>query len=192
MNKIIYNPFEKIPENQLLLLGLAITIGGSLLGYLFDTRFDGVLDVHPYPNIPLAKPFIDNAINAVSLCLPLFLLGRYINNKTRFIDVLNVALIARSPFYLLTLGNAGNFFTNLDTKINPANPLDVNFTPLDIVTLTIFSIASIAFLVWFVALMYNGFKTATNLKKTSHKIAFAFTILLAEAIASVAIYYTNY
>lgn len=192
MNKTIYNPFEKFSETQLLILGIALTIGGSLLGYLFNITFDGVLDVHPYENITPARPFIDNLINTLSLSVPLFILGFIINTKTRFIDVLNTALIARSPSYLLAFGNANDFFTNLDTKINPANPMDVNFAPLDIFILGVFTIFSIASLIWFVALLYNGFKTATNLKQTSHKVAFGFVIILAEILSKITIDLLNY
>lgn len=191
MNKIIYNPFEKIPEIKVLVLGVALTIGGSLLGYLFDMRFDGVINVHAFTDIPLSKPFIDNVINIAALCVTLYTLGRVVNNKTRFVDILNTALICRSPFYLLALGNANHFFTNLEAKTYTANPLSAGFTWLDILILSVFSIFTIAFLIWFAALVYNGFKTATNLKRTGHKIAFVFAVIVAEAIASTLIYYFN-
>lgn len=192
MNKIIYNPFEKLPENQLLTIGIALTAIGSMLGYLCHSRFDGVIDVHPDPGVLMSQTFIDNAINTVSLFITLFILGYIINKKTRAIDVLNTVLIARSPFYILALGNANDFFSNIDSKINPSNPMDINFTATDIAILTVFSIFSIAFLVWFVALLYNGFKTATNLKSTPHKIAFAFAIILAEVLSKLIMSFINY
>ena len=192
MKKIIINPFEKFSEVQLFALGIVLTIGGSLLGYLFSSRFDGVLDLHVTPTITLAQPFIDNAINTVSLFLLLFILGLIINKKTRFIDVLNTVLIARSPLYLLSLSNICGFMNGLETKINPENPLDIHFTPEDIIVLSVFSMFAVGFLVWFVALLYNGFKTATNLKATPYKIAFAFTIILAEILSKVLISLLNY
>ena len=192
MKKIIINPFEKFTEVQLFILGIALTVGGSLLGYLFCSRFDGVLDLHVTPIVTLAQPFIDNAINTVSLFLLLFILGLIINKKTRLIDVFNTVLIARSPFYLLTLGNIGGFMNDLETKINPNNPLDIHFSAIDILVLGVFSMFAVGFLVWFVALLYNGFKTATNLKATPHKIAFAFTIILAEVLSKALIGFLNY
>jgi len=192
MKKIIINPFEKFTEVQLFTLGLILTIGGSLLGYLFNSRFDGVLDLHVTPIVTLAQPFIDNTINTVSLFLLLFILGFIINKKTRLIDVFNTVLIARSPFYLLTLGNIGGFMNSLETKINPENPLDVHFSAVDILVLGVFSMFAVGFLVWFVALLYNGFKTATNLKDTPHKIAFAFAIILAEILSKALIGFLNY
>jgi hypothetical protein len=192
MNKIIYNPFEKFSEVQLFASGLALAIGGSLLGFLFHSRFDGILDVHPDPGVLIHQPFIDNAINTVSLFLLLLLLGYIVNKKTRAIDILNTSLIARSPFYLLAIGNSNDFFSKLEAKINPGNPLDVNFTALDFTIITVFSIFSIAFLVWFAALLYNGFKTATNVKAISHKIAFGFAIILAEVLSKIIMSLLNY
>lgn len=192
MKKIIINPFEKFTEVPLFILGTALTIGGSLLGFLFSSRFDGVLDLHVIPNVTLAQPFIDNAINTVSLFVLLFILGIIINKKTRIIDVFNTVLIARSPFYLLTMGNISGFMSGLESKINVNNPLDINFSAMDILVLGVFSMFAIGFLVWFVALLYNGFKTATNVKSTPHKIAFAFTIILAEVLSKALIGFLNY
>ena len=192
MNKILFNPFEKFTEVQLFVLGALFTIGGSLLGYLFNSRYDGVLDQHITPVITLAQPFIDNAINTAALFVLLCIVGFIINKKTRLIDILNTALIARSPFYLLSFGNIGGFMNELESKINPNNPLDIKFTPTDIAVLGVFSIFAIAFLIWFVVLLYNGFKTATNLKLTPHKIAFAFAIILAEALSKIVIGLFNY
>lgn len=185
MNKIIINPFEKFTEVQLLVSGLALAVGGSLLGHLFNMQFDGVMDVHPYPGITLARSFTDNAINTLSLFLLLFVLGLVINKKTRFIDVLNIALIARSPFYLLALGNANDFFIRLETHAMAGNKLSMHFSAAEIAMLLVFSIFTIAFLVWFVVLLYNGFKTATNLKLTWHKVAFGFAVLLAEVLSKI-------
>ena len=192
MKKLLLNPFEKISEAPLLALGLCLTIGGSLLGYLFSSRFDGVLDMHIVPGTTLKQPFIDNAINTLSLLLTLFMLGAIINRKTRFIDVLNTVLVARSPVFLLTLGNVSGFMAGIESKINPANPMDIHLSTTNIAVLVIFSIFSIGFLIWVVALLYNGFKTATNLKLTWHKIAFAAAILIAEILSKIVMNYTNY
>jgi hypothetical protein len=192
MIKIIINPFEKLSEVQLLILGILLTIGGSLLGYLFRSRFDGVLDMHISPTITLAQPFIDNAINTASLFILLYVLGLIVNKKTRLIDVLNTALIARSPFYLLTLGSVGGLMDGIESKIDTEHPLNVQFSVEDYIILGVFSMFAVAFLVWFVALLYNGFKTATNVKATPHIIAFGFSIILAEILSKILIGLFNY
>ncbi|MXN91558.1 hypothetical protein GR160_09985 [Flavobacterium sp. Sd200] len=189
MSKTIFNPFEKFSENQLLTAGLVFTVFGSLLGYFFNMQFDGVLDAHPHANIEIARPFINNTVNTFALCLALFALGRYINKKTRFIDVLNTALISRSPFYLLALGNANDFFTRLDAQAKSGNMLAIRFSGWELALMGVFSIFTIAFLVWFVILLYNGFKTATNLKSTGHKVAFAFAVIVAEIISKTIMYF---
>ncbi|MNK16392.1 hypothetical protein D3C87_345560 [compost metagenome] len=183
MKKLLFNPFEKYSELHLLLVGVIITIIGSLSAFYFNGRFDGAIDLHFGSGVTLWEPFIDNAINIVSLFIFLFILGRIINNKTRSIDILTTILIARLPFYLLTLINGNGIIKNIETKIDPLNPYNITFTPLEIAILLVFALVTLLFLVWFIALLYNGFKTATNIKTTQHKILFAVAILLAEILS---------
>jgi hypothetical protein len=70
--------------------------------------------------------------------------------------------------------------------------MDIKFAPLDLVIIVAFAMFSIAFLAWFVALLYNGFKTATNLKLTQHNVAFGFMIITAEALSKLLMYLINY
>jgi len=97
MKKIIINPFEKFTEVQLFILGLALTIGGSLLSYLLKCRVDGVLHIGAGINVTIAQSFIDSGIATFSLFIVFYVLGLVINKKTRLIDILNTVLIGRSP-----------------------------------------------------------------------------------------------
>lgn len=188
MKKLLFNPFEKYAESKLLAFGLMATLLGSYLGFVFKARFDGVIDMHLPEKIILIQPFIDNLINALCLFAVLFILGKSINKKTRIIDILNPVLIARIPFYLLTFANIGdymyrvteNLLASIDLK---SPPTQFNIEPLDMAFLVIFSIISIAFLVWFVILLFNGFKVATNSKGVRHNILFAGAIIIAEILS---------
>jgi len=191
MNKILLNPFEKFTETQLFVAGLLLTIGGSLLAFVLECRYDGVIAMHVAPNAPVTTAFIDNVINTVSMFITLYLLGIIINKKTRAVDVLNTVLIARSPIYLTTLGNIDGFFTGITPKPD-ANPFDIHLSPVDIALIFVFSLFAIALLIWFAVLLYNGFKTATNLKSTIHKVFFVIAIILAEALSTLLMYTINY
>lgn len=190
MKTILFNPFEKYNENKLLLFGLLITIIGSLLGYLFQGRFDGVLDLHFPGKVTLLEPFIDNVINAVTLFCLLFLLGKYINPKTRLIDIITVVLIARAPLYLLTFSNYKNFSFNLGQKIltqlNPQNLKDgLNLEASEMILTIAIAGISILFTVWFIILLFNGFKVATNSKGVKNNLMFAGSLLFAEIISKI-------
>ena len=102
------------------------------------------------------------------------------------VDVLSTILLARLPFYLLPLINIGNKISNTREKIRTTtNPHDVSFAPSEVIYLIILSILTIVFLVWHIALLYNGFKVATNLKTVSQIILFAVAILIAEIISKI-------
>jgi hypothetical protein len=185
--KLIYNPFEKFSENRLLIFGLLCTLAGSAIAWQCNGRYDGAIDMHLGSNVQWWQPLIDNAINTVSLGGLLFALGYYFNKRTRLIDVLNATLIARSPFYLLPLSNIGGFMAKATENIIAAGADISKIAPGNLIVLVIMGFLSIGILVWAMALLYNGFKVATNIKTTPQIIAFVVTILLAEALSKMLI-----
>jgi len=197
MKKLFFNPFEKNSETRLLVFGLIITAIGSYLGYLFSGRYDGVIDLHFTKNTTLAQPFIDNLINIVSLFAALFLVGKLINSKTRIIDILSPILISRVPFYLLTFFNFRNCISDVTASIVEkldlkAMPTELDLSPLSMILLMLFAMISILCLVWFIILLYNGFKIATNCKTVAHKLYFALAIVAAEIISKILISLLTY
>ncbi len=191
MKVLLFNPFVKYSEKQLLFAGILITVLGSLLGYYCSARFDGVLDMHISSTATLTTAFTDNAINIASLFIPLYLTARYINTKTRIVDILCTILIARLPVYLVTLSNVTGFMLQIEKKIDISNPLSINLEPVEMVLLIVTGIISLAFLVWYVALLYNGFKVACNAKTVKHNILFPVALLLAEIVSKIIISIIN-
>jgi len=106
---ILLNPFAHFAEIQLVAAGLLATAVGSFLGWQCNTRFDGVLDLHFVSQTTPWQPLLDNGINLLCLVIPLYLVGRSINSKTRLIDLVSTALVARIPYYVLPLTNTGGF-----------------------------------------------------------------------------------
>ena len=188
--KNLYNPFEKYSGNILLLIGIAITIAGSVLGYLLGAKFDSILHIS-FMNTPFIEPFIDNAVNIALLFTALYIVGYFINKKTRVIDILTTALISRGPFYLAVLVNINGYFGELTRRMVTAGPDLSSIATIDLIILLAAAALSIVALVWSVALLYNGFKVATNLKKTIHKAALALGILIADVISIYIIYLIN-
>ena len=101
MKILLFKPFEKYSEKRLLLIGVFFTLLGSFFAYVFNIRFDGIIDIHIVPNTLSYQALLDNLINIFCLVLFLYISTKYINKKTRLIDILNTALVARTPFYLL-------------------------------------------------------------------------------------------
>src|SRR5690625_1828664 len=193
MKTILFRPFERYSEKTLVIVGVAFTLIGSLLGAAFQGRFDGVLDMHFVPSTSFYQVLIDNAINIFCLVLFLFLSAKYINNKTRLIDILTAAMVARIPYYFMVFGNINNTMSKAREEIMQlVNPEMIEQVGTSSLLLVIgFGLISIVFLIWYIALLYNGFKVASNAKGNTPIALFILSILLAEVLSKVLIHYLN-
>lgn len=185
MKTILFNPFEKHSEQKLIPVGVLFTLLGSYLAYLFQGRFDGVLDFHITQSSFLSQNFTDNLINVFSLMVFLFIAGKIVNNKTRWIDILSISLVSRIPYALLPLFNINNSIQKASQQLlevqRTGSVGNLSITNLSIVI--VFSLISILFLVWMIALLYNGYKTATNAKGKKPIFLFIASLLLAEILS---------
>ncbi len=186
--KIVFNPFEKHSEITLLIFGLTLTILGSFIGYLMKARFDGIIDMHLVENISLIEPFLDNLLNTLSLFVLFFILGKSINKKTRWVDILSASIIARIPFYILPLFKIGGFLEKITERLLESIDLEnLNSPPAisisDMLTMLLFAGIGIVCLCWFIALFWNGFRVATNTKGTKNIILFVIMLIVAEVIS---------
>ncbi|MBU2998071.1 hypothetical protein KO500_16640 [Cellulophaga baltica] len=192
MKTILFNPIKKYQENKLLIIGIIATLLGSCLAYVFNARFDGIIDIHFVESINFWQPLLDNLINISLLSILLFFLGIYINKKTRFIDILNSSLISRIPLCFVPIFNTGTTIEKINTtllntlttdKIPDLSSIPVSF----FIILTIFSLVSILILIWSIALLHNGYKVATNAKEIKHIVLFFMCVIVAEIISKILI-----
>lgn len=196
MKKVLFNPFEQFSERPLILFGISVTILLSMTGAFFNARFDGVIDLHFSTPTFFINTLTDNAINIVILSLALFTLGKYRNNKTRFVDVFTASLIARIPYYILPFFNWNNTvliesekllkqFMTVQPGVAP------QFETTNMLVLVLFAGFSILFLAWFIYLLYQGYKVATNAKGGIEIVLFGVTILIAEVFSKIIFYLIN-
>jgi hypothetical protein len=169
MKKILFNPFAQFSERPLILFGIAATILLSMTAAFFNARFDGVLDLHFSMPTFFSTTLIDNAVNIVILSLTLFTLGKIRNNKTRFIDIFSASLISRIPYYIVPFFNWNNIILLESEKLKQqfltVKPGAVPaFESIQLLLLVLFTVASLFFLAWFIYLLYQGYKVATNAK----------------------------
>lgn len=186
MIKNILNPFEKYTESKLLVFGWVFLIIGSYIGYLFNAYFDSILHISFIKNSMFITTLIQNIINVVLLSSALYVLGKYINPKTRFVDVINVSLIARIPFYFSSLANINDSTYNLTEKLmsNKFSAENIEFSSSDYLMLLFSTTLGLLLIVCFAILLWNGFKTATNAKKSKEIILFIVSLLVANFISS--------
>lgn len=196
MKKVLFNPFEQFSERPLILFGISVTILLSMTGAFFNARFDGVIDLHFSTPTFFINTLTDNAINIVILSLALFTLGKYRNNKTRFVDVFTASLIARIPYYMLPFFNWNNTVLVESEKLlkqfMTVQPGAVpQFETTNMLVLVLFAGFSLLFLAWFIYLLYQGYKVATNAKGGIEIVLFGVTILIAEVFSKIIFYLIN-
>jgi len=164
MNRRIYTLFENISSRNQLILGIFITIAGSLLGYGLHLRYFGAFKITTLsPKAPFYMPLLDNMLIILITLLCLFLAGLLINRRTRALDILNAILISRGPLYLGCLFNINGFMMAqsalLLAQVSKGKDaaLSMPIWPMLLMSsgLTLLSVLSI----W---LLFAGFKTATN------------------------------
>src|SRR5690606_13429458 len=194
--KTLFNPFEKYSEKTLLIFGIVATFLGSFVGFLMKARFDGILDMHIVQNIKWYQPFLDNLINITLLSSFLIFLGKAINRKTRFIDILVTVIICRIPIYLSSLSNIGGFLDQssrslLDSVVN--NGMTTSHIDMkDLIIVTILGIIVIPFIIWMIVLLWKGFKTATNNKTIKGVLFFIKVVIATELISKLIIKEINF
>ncbi|AIN75221.1 YIP1 family protein [Flavobacterium psychrophilum] len=190
MKILFLNPFKKYSDTILLLFGITFTVFGSLLAYNFNAKFDGVIDLHFDSQVNFFESATYQFLAILILTASLYWVGKYINKKTRLVDVLITVLISRIPLYFCTLFNINNKSYSIGNKIlelavsKKINTLNTN----DIGFILFQSIILIIALIWFISLLYNGFKIATNSKETKHTLLFILAIIIAEITSKIIIY----
>lgn len=186
--KTIFNPFSKFTETQLLVFGIAITVIGSFFGFFFQVSYDGVLDVHS-KNVTFFDSLKENAVNVFSIFVVLLVLGKIINQRTRIIDILNTSLVSRLAIYLIAIFANNPVMERITNQVLESKDHLENFqlNPTDLIITMGISILMMVFLTYFIVLLVNGFRTATNIKKWQHFVFFAIAIIVAEIISKILI-----
>jgi hypothetical protein len=185
MKLILLKPFEKYSEYQLLIFGtIALLIGSYISSFCF-VNFDGAIDLHFMEyQLSFMEILTQNLINISVLFLCMYLAGMYRYKKTRSIDILNVVLISRAPFYFLALFNL-NQSLSLDPNL-PVSEITAHLMD-NLILFIAMTLTLILVIVWMFALLYNGYKIATNAKGNLGLPLFIAAIVVAEIITKLII-----
>jgi hypothetical protein len=190
MKTIFFNPFKKYSDTVLLIFGFTFTLIGCFLAYSFNAKFDGVIDLHFDKQVTFFESSSYLVLDILLLTTSFYVVGKYINNKTRLVDILTTVLVSRIPLYFYTLFNINSKSYIIGNKIlglAVSKKIDT-FTVNDLGFVLLQTIVLIVALIWFISLLYNGFKIATNSKETKHTLLFILAIVLAEIISKIIIY----
>jgi len=164
MNRKIYTLFENLSTRNQLFIGCLITLFGWLMAYLLDIRYVGTFKVAPLQSgTPFYVPLVDNLLIVLWTSVSLFLMGLFINKRTRLIDMLNVVLISRAPFYLVCLFNINGFmFKQSDLMLKQLTAEGPALETFSIWPILLMSAVQLLLAVITFWLLFAGFHTASN------------------------------
>ncbi|MFL9833364.1 Yip1 family protein [Chryseobacterium terrae] len=184
--KTLFNPFLKFDEKKLLVVGILFFILNIFGCYYSESINDSVFH---YSNLDEDQGIWDIVkINSLSYLLAIaiiFILAKILNGKTRFIDILNTVLISQIPLMVMIPVNGLPFYKEAVEKISENINTPQNIPIGDMIMVTIWGFISLIFLIYSIVLYYNGFKTATNIKKWQHIVLFAFISILTTIVSQI-------
>ncbi|WP_326982800.1 YIP1 family protein [Chryseobacterium sp. MYb264] len=177
--KTIFNPFLRYNERQLLIIGLISLIVTVALCQFFGMYMDAIFHYSYLKENDSALLGIGKSIISYSAgMIVLLILGKIYNKKTRIVDIINTVIISQTPGIItILLSELPIVKTSVNTirEIVDKDPQNLPAFPLAI--MCIFSFVVLLLIAYGITLIYNGFRTSTNMKNWKQIVIFAFVVL---------------
>lgn len=142
--------------------------------------------MHTAKPVALWKNFINYAINIASLSLLMFVIGRMVYSKTRFIDVFTVVLVTH--FFILLIGLSlfnpmqQRFLNELLPKIVNGSLQEGSVQSNEMFRMAAFGMLGLLLMIYFFFLLIQGMKIAINSKKGYHGLIIVISTLVLDLI----------
>lgn len=182
MFRKLLNPFAYFDDKMLLIIGLIAHLFFSYICFMADSYFPDFLSIK---KVQLDFSFIDivyqNTRNVLIAVLLLYFYGKFINPKTRIIDIVNVVLISRIAYYIVFITDFIPFINNKINKVTEgvlSNDLTILQDASTMTVIVIVGFIAIFFMLVMFYYLYIGFKTVTNMKNIKQTLGFVAVIFL--------------
>ena len=184
--KTIFNPFERFDDKLLLGIGILATALAILMGYWTGSYFSSIYKINSLDKVTLKAVAIPTLISFISAIAVLFILGKILNSKTRLIDIVNTVLISQLLLVILQATDKISLIKEAQERVmahqtHPSDPLPVS----DIAVMLTMASITLIILIYSITIYYNGFKTATNIKKWQHIVLFAAVSLIMTLVCQI-------
>jgi len=171
--KTIFNPFEKFDEKILLLVGIISFFVIIPLNKWTDSYYSSIYRIIHFENLTYQKIMIHDFISYIFAIIVLFILGIILYRKTRLIDIVNTVLVSQIPLIIiLPFEKIAYTKTVTERVIAYQNHPSGVFPILDFIYMLLTIVIAVGAMIYSIVLFYNGFKTATNIKKWQHIVLF--------------------
>ncbi|AZB08172.1 hypothetical protein EG344_04520 [Chryseobacterium sp. G0162] len=186
--KTIFNPFERFDEKLLLLVGILAIALSIVAGYWTGTTFTSIYRISSVENASFQTIVISTLLSFIAAIAVLFILGKILNSKTRIIDIVNTVLISQLVLILFQcIGKISSIRLAGKNIIKYQSDPSGAFPFLDFMIMICMTVFSITTLIYSITLFYNGFKTATNIKKWQHIVLFCIVSLISTLVCQILI-----
>lgn len=189
----LFKPFQFIAGLKALILGIIIMLLLSILGYIGNTHFNGVIGMQ-YASGSGSTPYIVHAAYQVialfSMAITFYITARIISKSSvRLIDIAGTMALSQAPHILFGLiGLAPSVhpeFKNIDTT-NVAEIM--SFLQENIAMMAVVGITTIIILIWSITLKYNAYSVSANIKGIIGGISFTIALIISEILSKILIY----
>ena len=188
MIKKLLNPFVYIAGGYSLLIGLLIIFCTSVIGYYSNIHFPDIISVKTGPDYPVLYYILQSIANWLVISAMLYLFAVVFSKwKIRSIDIFGTQALARFPYLIAALTGFSNTMDKFGRYIlwqllEQGEPVVMS---AGAITLAIVLIIFTLFLtIWMVALMFNAYKIASNLKRGKLIITFITSLILAIVLSA--------
>ena len=190
----VYNPFKKIAGWKAFGIGIVILCFATMIGYFGNTVFYGI-SAKTVPSVTWFKAFSLQGIGLAVTVLVMWIVALLAARRVRFQDILGTVTLAKYPLVLsaimaLAFSKWLNELVNIllsSANIQEMMEFFTNLTISDYALFMVYSIASLLFLVWTIALLFNAFRVSTNLKGGKCSLLFIVSLLISEIIIQIMI-----
>lgn len=184
--KTIFNPFGRFDEKYLLGLGIISLLAIILINQWTGSYFTSIYRIDRMENFNLQKATISTIISYVSMIAVLFVLGKILYKKTRIIDIINTVLISQIPLIMILPFEKIEYTKDVTKRViayqdHPSGAFPI----LDFIFMFLTIAIAVGALVYSIVLFYNGFKTATNIKKWQHVTLFCIVTFLTVILCQI-------
>jgi hypothetical protein len=186
-SKVLFNPFEKYAGTQALLLGIGGWLLASVMCFVVNCHFDGVIDVHFGNDTNFLMALTEGALVIVLFSFLLYLTGLMASkSQLRYVDFLGTTALARVPYVIAPLfGYLIPESMSADAIMQGLEDGSFSIAPTDIVMLMFSALLTLSITVWVLVLLYRAFSISANLKGTKAIVLFIAVVLVAEILVKV-------
>lgn len=172
--KWLFNPFVYVAGTRALLVGWGIMLLTVAVSFFSRTQFDGAIDMHTAGHSSSIMVLLIEQLVDWGCVVLLFYPGGLIFSRSyvRFIDVAGTMALARWPMLIAATVGFGLVVPQTDS----VDVLIKSITP----SMVLLSVVSVLFGIWMIALMYNAFTVACNIKGGRAIGVFIGCLLIAE------------